>query len=320
MLWKNCPRPLHLVVGGWGAARRPKPDRILPVNDGEIQRVGVVLKTPSAEAADLGRQLVVELEQRGLEPVLDSESAEAFGVKTDVSRATLAREVDLIVVLGGDGTMLSVTRGELGETPVLGINMGYLGFLTEHSAEELFPMVDAALKGQVTIQRRERLSVSVEMPNGNSLTHFVLNDAVVNKSAVARMVNLAVVVDGELLSRFRADGLIVATPTGSTAYNLSAGGPILYPTLDVIVVTPICPHTLTNRPIVLALDSVIEVRLENPSEEVYLTLDGQEGFPLTIHDVVRIQRCAEPVHLVEQPNRTYFQVLHRKLKWGERGG
>jgi NAD+ kinase len=237
-----------------------------------------------------------------------------------VSRSTLAREVDLIVVLGGDGTMLSVTRGDLGSTPVLGINMGYLGFLTEHSAEELFPMVDAALKGEVSIQKRERLLVSVTTAGGAEVTNYVLNDAVVNKSAVARMVNLAVFVDGELLSRFRADGLIVATPTGSTAYNLSAGGPILFPTLDVIVVTPICPHTLTNRPIVLSLNSVIEVRLESPSEEVFLTLDGQEGFPLTPSDTIRIQRSPDPVFLVEQPSRTYFQVLHRKLKWGERGG
>jgi len=292
-------------------------DRLM---NGTIQRVGVVLKTPSQEAAELGRQLIGELERRGLTTILDEESATAYGIETAVTRATLASEVDLIVVLGGDGTLLSVTHGDLGTTPVLGINLGYLGFLTEHSAEELFPMVDSILKGEVQLQRRERLTVTVEMPGGNRLTRFALNDAVINKSAVARMVTLAVHVDGELLSRFRADGLIVATPTGSTAYNLSAGGPILYPTLDVIVVTPICPHTLTNRPIVLALDSVVEVRLESPSEEVYITLDGQEGFPLTPHDLIRIRRCAEPVYLIEQPSRTYFQVLHRKLKWGERGG
>ncbi len=297
-----------------------KTDRISPVTNGTIRRVGVVLKTSSTEATELGRRLIRELESRGLEAVLDRESGAACDLQSHVTRANLAPQVDLIVVLGGDGTMLSVTRGELGNTPVLGINMGYLGFLTEHSVEELFPILEMVLQGKATIQRRERLSVTVEMPGGNHLTHYVLNDAVVNKSAVARMVTLEVQVDGELLSRFRADGLIVATPTGSTAYNLSAGGPILYPTLEVIVVTPICPHTLTNRPIVLSLDSVVEVRLESPSEEVYITLDGQEGFPLTTHDVVRIQRCAEPIHLVEQPSRTYFQVLHRKLKWGERGG
>ena len=280
----------------------------------------MVLKTSSSEATELGSQLIDELRRRGLEPVLDAESAAAYGSDGDISRAKLASEVDLIVVLGGDGTLLSVTRGELGGTPVLGINMGYLGFLTEHSAEELFPMLDAVLDGRMEIQERERLTVTVEMPGSTHLTHYVLNDAVVNKSALARVITLAVNVDGHLVSRFRADGLIVATPTGSTAYNLSAGGPILYPTLGAIVVTPICPHTLTNRPIVLSLDSVVEVRLESPSEEVYLTLDGQEGFPLTTNDLVRIRRCQEPVRLIEHPKRTYFQVLHRKLKWGERGG
>ena len=290
------------------------------MNDQRIQRVGVVLKTSSSEATELGSQLIDELRRRGLEPVLDTESSAAYGGDGDISRAKLASKVDLIVVLGGDGTLLSVTRGELGGTPVLGINMGYLGFLTEHSAEELFPMLDAVLDGRMEIQERERLTVTVEMPGGTQLTHYVLNDAVVNKSALARVITLAVNVDGHLVSRFRADGLIVATPTGSTAYNLSAGGPILYPTLGAIVVTPICPHTLTNRPIVLSLDSVVEVRLESPSEEVYLTLDGQEGFPLTTNDLVRIRRCQEPVRLIEHPQRTYFQVLHRKLKWGERGG
>jgi len=290
------------------------------VTGATIRRVGVVLKPSSLEATELGRQLVEELERRGLEAILDRESAAACGRDSEVSRSALASRVNLMIVLGGDGTLLSVTRGELKGTPVLGINMGSLGFLTEHSAEELFPMLEAVLEGKAEIQRRERLAVSVETPGGDRLTHHVLNDAVVTKSALARVVTLAVHVNGQLLSRFRADGLIVATPTGSTAYSLSAGGPILYPTLDVIVVTPICPHTLTNRPIVLSLSSVVEVRLESPSEEVYLTLDGQEGFPLTTHDVVHIQRCEEPVFLIEHPNRTYFQVLHRKLKWGERGG
>ena len=290
------------------------------MTEATIRRVGVVLKPSSLEATELGRQLVEELERRGLEAILDRESAAACGRDSEVSRSALASRVNLMIVLGGDGTLLSVTRGELKGTPVLGINMGSLGFLTEHSAEELFPMLEAVLEGKAEIQRRERLAVSVETPGGDRLTHHVLNDAVVTKSALARVVTLAVHVNGQLLSRFRADGLIVATPTGSTAYSLSAGGPILYPTLDVIVVTPICPHTLTNRPIVLSLSSVVEVRLESPSEEVYLTLDGQEGFPLTTHDVVHIQRCEEPVFLIEHPNRTYFQVLHRKLKWGERGG
>jgi NAD+ kinase len=282
--------------------------------------VGVVLKASSPEAAELGRRLLEELERRGVEPVVDSESAAAVGARDTVDRAGLAAQVDLVVVLGGDGTLLSVTRDDLGGTPVLGINMGSLGFLTEHPPDGLFPMLEAVMDGRVTYDRRERLEVTVEMTGNNHLTHTVLNDAVINKSALARMIVLSLHVDGGFVSRFKADGLIVATPTGSTAYNLSAGGPILYPTLEIIVVTPICPHTLTNRPIVLSLDSVIEIRLESPSEEVYLTLDGQEGFPLTTHDLITIRRCAEPLELVSDPDRSYFQVLHRKLKWGERGG
>ncbi len=168
--------------------------------------------------------------------------------------------------------------------------------------------------------RRERLLVTVESPGRETIRRCVLNDAVVNKSALARMLVLSVHVNGEFVSSFKADGLIIATPTGSTAYNLSAGGPILYPTLETIVVTPICPHALTNRPIVLSLDSVIELRLESHSEEVWLTLDGQQGFPLSTEDLVRIQSCPDPVMLVLDPSRSYFQVLHRKLKWGERGG
>lgn len=280
----------------------------------------MVLKPTSIEATEVGARLIQELERRGLEPILDTESAEVYGHGGRVERSDLASEVDLIVVLGGDGTLLSVTRGHLHGTPVLGINMGFLGFLTEHSTEELFPMLDAVLEGRAVIQRRERLAVTVESPEDGPVTRNVLNDAVVTKSALARVITLAVHVDGRLVSRFRGDGLIVATPTGSTAYNLSAGGPILYPTLDVLVVTPICPHTLTNRPIVLSLDSVVEVRLESPSEEVFLTLDGQEGFPLATEDLVRIRKCDEPVALIEHPRRTYFQVLHRKLKWGEREG
>ena len=285
-----------------------------------IRRVGVVLKASSAEAAELGGQLLAELERLGLETVMDAESAAAFDMKSEVSRSELATQVDLMVVLGGDGTLLSVTHGVLGETPVLGINMGSLGFLTEHPPENLFPMLRAIIEGRAVLEPRERLEVTVEMTGGSFTTRRVLNDAVINKSALARMVVLSVHVNGEFVSRFKADGLIVATPTGSTAYNLSAGGPILYPTLDVIVVTPICPHTLTNRPIALSLNSVVEIRLESPMEAGYLTLDGQEGFPLTLHDVVRIRSGAEPVNLITEPSRSYFQVHHRKRKWGERGG
>ncbi len=282
--------------------------------------VGVVLKGSSPEAVELGRQLLVELERLGIRTVVDSESAPAVGREPGPSRAELASAVDLVVVLGGDGTLLSVTRGELGGTPVLGINLGTLGFLTEHPAESLFPVLHEVLEGRAQIEERERLEVSVHTPGREPVVRRALNDAVINKTALARMIVLSVHVNEDFVSRFRADGLIVATPTGSTAYNLSAGGPILYPTLGIMLITPICPHTLTNRPIGIALDSVVEIRLESLSEEVYLTLDGQEGFPLTPRDLVRIRRSPEPVRLVRDHASSFFQVLHHKLKWGERGG
>jgi NAD+ kinase len=284
----------------------------------DIRRVGVVVKTTSPEAAELGRQLIAELDRLGIEPVVDTESAAAFDCDANVDRAGLASQVDLVVVLGGDGTLLSVTRNEVGDTPVLGINMGSLGFLTEHSADNLFPMLKKALEGRAVVQRRERLDVTVSSSDREPTSARILNDAVINKGALARMIVLSVHVDGEFVSHVRADGLIISTPTGSTAYNLSAGGPILYPTLDAMVVTPICPHALTNRPIVLALNSVVEIRLEGPAEKVYVTLDGQQGFPITDGDLVRVQRCPEPIHLITEPSRSYFQVLHHKLKWGER--
>ncbi len=285
-----------------------------------MRRIGVVLKTTGTEAAELGKKLLDELEGLDLQAVFDRESAAVLNVASDVDREELPDQVDLVVVLGGDGTLLSVTRGAINGTPILGINMGTLGFLTEHPAESLIPMLHATLDGRAATVRRERLLVNVEKPGNEPSTHCVLNDAVINKSALARMLDLSVHVNNALVSRFRADGLIIATPTGSTAYNLSAGGPILYPNLEVIVVTPICPHTLTNRPLGLSLDSKVELRLEKQSEEVWLTLDGQQGFPLSIEDVVRIERCMDPVFLITDRDRSYFQVLHRKLKWGERGG
>jgi len=286
----------------------------------KYQRIGVVLKTSSSDAVDLGRQLVVELERLGLEPVMEHGSAQVLGMADGIERSALAAQVDLMVVLGGDGTLLSVTRGTLGTTPVLGVNMGTLGFLTEHPSERLFPLLYATLEDRVELERRERLEVAVVTPGRDPVTRRVLNDVVVNKTALARMLVLSVHVNDQFVSRFRADGLIVATPTGSTAYNLSAGGPILYPTLEVILLTPICPHTLTNRPIALSLDSTVEIRLENLSEEVFLTLDGQEGFPLTTRDLVRIHRCPEPLLLITERDRSYFQILHHKLKWGDRSG
>lgn len=285
-----------------------------------LSKVGVVVKTGSRQAANLARQLILELERLGLQALVDEESAPALGLESTIDRSALAGATDLVVVLGGDGTLLSVTRGVLGDTPILGVNLGTLGFLTEHPVDRLFPMLHMAIEGGAKIEARERLEIEVDSPGTHGVVRRALNDVVINKSALARMILLSVHVNGEFLSRFRADGLILATPTGSTAYNLSAGGPIIYPTMQVVLVTPICPHTLTNRPIALPLESEIEIRLESRSEEVYVTLDGQEGFPLSSRDLLRIRRCAEPVRLLTDPGRSYFHILHRKLKWGQRGG
>jgi len=285
-----------------------------------LSEVGVVVKTGSRQAANLARQLILELERLGLQALVDEESAPALGLESTIDRSALAGATDLVVVLGGDGTLLSVTRGVLGDTPILGVNLGTLGFLTEHPVDRLFPMLHMAIEGGAKIEARERLEIEVDSPGTHGVVRRALNDVVINKSALARMILLSVHVNGEFLSRFRADGLILATPTGSTAYNLSAGGPIIYPTMQVVLVTPICPHTLTNRPIALPLESEIEIRLESRSEEVYVTLDGQEGFPLSSRDLLRIRRCAEPVRLLTDPGRSYFHILHRKLKWGQRGG
>ena len=249
----------------------------------------------------------------------DVESAGALGVAAGPVRADLGRHVDAVIVLGGDGTFLSVTRGCPASTPVAGVNMGTLGFLTEHSREQVIGLLDDLLAARVVIERRDRLQVLVG--EGEARRQFlVLNDVVVNKAALARILTINVQIDGELLSRYHADGLILATPTGSTAYNLSAGGPIVHPGLSALLITPICSHTLTNRPLVVPLEWRVRVWVDAGGEEVYLTLDGQQGLPLAGGERVDIAKAAEPLSLVRVPTASFFSILHQKLKWGEREG
>jgi NAD+ kinase len=223
----------------------------------------------------------------------------------------------LILVLGGDGTMIATAR-MIGDTevPVIGVNYGGLGYLAEFPIEELFSALEAILAGQYKVQKR--LMLAVELWRGEELItrSRVLNDVVVNKSALARIIEIEAYLDGQFVNLFRADGLIVATPTGSTAYNLSAGGPVIYPSMNAVVITPICPFTLSNRPIVVPDESVIEVRLMTDKEEVALTLDGQVGFPLKVHDRIVIRKSRTTFNLVQPANRNYFDVLRDKLKWG----
>jgi len=227
--------------------------------------------------------------------------------------------MDILVVLGGDGTLLSVIRraGEY-EVPILGVNLGDLGFLTEITQEELLPVLDNVLKGKFQTHERVALRAAVVRGNREVGVFRVLNDAVINKGALARIISLRTTINGEYVATFRADGLILSTPTGSTAYSLSAGGPIVYPSVKTIVITPICPHTLTNRPIIVPDNVIVRTTLESESEEVFLTLDGQAGFPMQRGDTVEVRKAPGRVLLIESPGKGYFEVLRTKLGWAER--
>ncbi|HNX50395.1 MAG TPA: NAD(+)/NADH kinase [Thermoanaerobaculaceae bacterium] len=279
--------------------------------------VGVAVKFSSPQAVTLGRRVVERLSGRGVQVVSDAESAPALGLGPGPARSDLGRVVDVVVVVGGDGTFLSAARGCPASTPVAGINMGTLGFLTEHPSDRVDAFLEDLLGGRVVAERRDRLQVSVE--SASDLSSFlVLNDVVINKAVLARMITINVEVAGEPLTRYRADGLILATPTGSTAYNLSAGGPIVHPGLAALLITPICPHTLSNRPLVIPLDLEVRVWVESGDEGVYLTLDGQQGLPLKDGLPVTVRGAAEPLWVVRDRGVSFFSTLHHKLKWGER--
>jgi NAD+ kinase len=236
-----------------------------------------------------------------------------------VERAEIPNHVEMIIVLGGDGTLLSVARQVVGlNIPILGVNLGGLGFLTEIPIEEVYPALDKVLEGDYRADQREVLQVSVIRKGKTLADYTVLNDAVINKGALARIIDLETTINGEHLTTFKSDGLILSTPTGSTAYNLSAGGPIVYPTLDCIIITPICSHTLTNRPIVIPDQVIVRVILKTRQQEVILTLDGQQGFPLEFDDEIEVKKSDEHILLIKSPHRHFFGLLREKLKWGER--
>ena len=280
----------------------------------KIRKVGVVAKVASREAAFVAHELAEWLRRRGLEVGLDQATLRARGA---ADQAFIPGEpCDLVVVLGGDGTLLSVARTVGAAAPILGVNLGTLGFLTEVGRGELYPALVQVLAGRFQVEERSLFDVELQRSGGGALHYRVLNDAVITKSALARIIELTLCIDGHLIARFRADGLIISTPTGSTAYNLSAGGPILSPLLPVAVLTPICPHALSLRPIVVPDTGRIEVTLETQREEVYLTLDGQEGTSVGYRDVVRLGRSDLRVRLVKVSGRGFFTSLRGKLRWG----
>ncbi len=279
-------------------------------------RVGVVARHGSASARAVAAELSEWLARRGHQPLLDAESFASAETAAGVLEP--GGPCDLVVVLGGDGTLLSVARNYAGGPPLLGVNLGRLGFLTEVPRDELYPALLEILAGRYELEPRSLLEVELARGSGERMRYRALNDAVIAKSALSRIIDLRLSVDGRLVSRYRSDGLVVSTPTGSTAYNLSAGGPILHPLLPVAVLTPICPHALTLRPLVVPDTSAIEIGLETPSERVFLTVDGQEGTELGFGDVVGVTRSAEEVSLVRTAEpRSIFEGLRSKLHWGE---
>lgn len=283
----------------------------------QIKCVGVVVKPNHREAWDTASELSEWLKAHGIPTVGSPHEEDEICPIEKVGTEEFKEKADLIVVLGGDGTMISTARlvGNR-ESLILGVNYGSLGYLTEFRIEELFPALESILSGDYELDRREMLEV--EHLRGDEVVGHgrVLNDVVINKAVLARIIEIEVSLNDLFVNNFRADGLIVATPTGSTAYNLSAGGPIVYPSMNAVVITPICPFTLTNRPIVVPDSAAINLRLMNQSDGVVLTLDGQIGYQMSTGDVVRIRKSPLTFNLVQPPNRNYFDVLRNKLKWG----
>ncbi|MEO7133066.1 MAG: NAD(+)/NADH kinase [Vicinamibacterales bacterium] len=297
-------------------------------------RIGIAVK-PGLLAA---RETLIGLEQRlrdrGVDAVWTTDAAEllppsaqelgeAASPREAVERKDLASRVDVVIVLGGDGTLLAMAKtiAESGhDIPILAVNFGSLGFLTEITRPEIFHALDTVISGKATHDLRMMLRASATRAGQPLLSQLALNDVVFSRTALSRMIELEVSVGDHFVASVKADGLIVATPTGSTAYNLAAGGPIVHPSMDALVLTPIAPHTLTNRPIVISAEREVRVKSAgtNAGDEVYVTLDGQTGFALSEGDEIAITKAERPIRLITATSRSYFEVLRQKLKWNER--
>jgi len=283
-----------------------------------IQRVGIVPRKNHAAATETAKALSAWLLARGRTVVVEDVSDGDFGAPK-VPSSEFHQGIELAIVLGGDGTLIhaaSLLHGE--PIPILGVNLGSLGFLTEVPLGELYTVLEPVLDGNYVIDRRMKLDVRLMRGDEEVGCGQVLNDVVISKGALARIAELEATLDGSLLTLYKADGIIVATPTGSTAYSLSADGPIVYPSLEAVVISPICPHTLTQRPIVVPPDRPINVVLKSDNGEVFLTMDGQTGMPLRQGDRVEIRRSEDRALLVRNPHLDYFSILRTKLRWGER--
>jgi NAD+ kinase len=285
----------------------------------DVKVVGVVSKPGIPHASAILSELVAWWKERGVETRLDHESARYLQTDHGLPRERVPDGAQLVIVLGGDGTLLAAARALAGRPiPILPVNLGGLGFLTSITLEQLYSELECVLCGEQRIVSRRMLHGDVQRDGKTVASYEALNDIVIGKTQIARMIDLETYVDGQFVSTFKADGLIVATPTGSTAYSLSAGGPILFPAVAAICITPVCPHMLTNRPVLVPDTSVIEIVCKAPRQEAYLTIDGQVGEPLIENDRVVCRSSEHQVHMIRPPKMFFFDVLREKLKWGER--
>lgn len=284
-----------------------------------MKTVGIIAKTQRTYPIDIVIDLVEWLRKKKIEVIFDIETADTIGLKSNLKRADIISMIDLLIVLGGDGTFLSAARLIGGKSvPIMGVNLGSLGFLTEVTREEIYPVLDRVLKGDFEIEDRMMLDIKVLREGEKIAGHKVLNDVVVNKGALARIIDLDVKIDNQFVISYRSDGLIISTPTGSTAYSLAAGGPIVYPSLHALILAPICPFNLTNRPIIIPDNVSIEIQLATDYEDVHITLDGQVGLGMKYKDVLEIKRSQDGIKLIKISEKNHYEILRKKLKWGER--
>jgi NAD+ kinase len=277
----------------------------------------VFCKPKASSGAATLNKLILWLGKRNYQVLLDIETAALINETSSYTKEEISKQADLLIVLGGDGTLLGVARtAHPYDVPILAVNLGNLGFLAEVSLDQLYPSLENVLAGNFDIERRMLLNARIWRNGKKVEDHNVLNDVVINKGVFARVINLQVFVNGQYMTSYRADGLIIATPTGSTAYSLSAGGPIIHPSMHALVLSPICPFALTNRPILIPDHSVIQVKLAAEYEDVRITLDGQEGYDINAKDILEIQKTKTTLKLIPGPNKNYYQTLRQKLHWG----
>ncbi|MCZ6469200.1 MAG: NAD(+)/NADH kinase [Candidatus Dadabacteria bacterium] len=283
--------------------------------------IGIIAKNNIEEPFEITKKLSNWLKERGVEVYVEKELGKKIRHPNSIDRREIPKLVDVILVFGGDGTFLGVAREACKYgTPILGINLGGLGFLTEVTIDELYPMMERIIDGDYEVEDRQMLITSIRRGKKNIGTYEVLNDVVINKGALARIIDLAIYIEDSHVTTYKADGIILATPTGSTAYSLSAGGPIVHPGIPVTIITPICPHTLTNRPLVVSSKMKVEIKVTTQEPDTYLTLDGQIGVRLKTGDLIEVKRTDTSVKLIKSPFRDFFSILKTKLMWGERYG